>query len=182
MKIIKLTMSMLLALSLVACGGEEKEEKKESSVSIGGQTEQRETTSTESSSENGDEDSDLLKLTIEGSDQMKFNKKELKAKAGSEIELTLKHVGEMSKQAMGHNFVLLSQGIDIMAFGERAAGAADNDYIPEDAGDDVIAHTEMIGGGETTTVTFTAPEKGEYDFICSFPGHVALMKGKFIVE
>ncbi|HBX64839.1 MAG TPA: azurin, partial [Balneolaceae bacterium] len=26
------------------------------------------------------------------------------------------------------------------------------------------------------------PEAGTYDFICSFPGHYALMKGKFIVE
>jgi azurin len=40
----------------------------------------------------------------------------------------------------------------------------------------------MIGGGEQTTITFDAPEKGVYDFICSFPGHVALMQGKFIVE
>lgn len=180
MKIVKLSLSMLLALSLVACGGDEKkEEKKESKVSIGSQTEQRETQSEESS----DAEEGVVKLTLEGSDQMKFNKKKLKVKAGSEVELTLKHTGQMSKQAMGHNFVLLNQGVDMMAFGEKAAGAADNGYIPEDAGDDVIAHTEMIGGGESSTVTFTAPEeKGEYDFICSFPGHVALMKGKFIVE
>jgi len=179
MKIVKLTLSLLLAVSLVACGGEEKkEEKKESKVSIGSQTEQRET----STQDNEDAMDGVVQLTLEGSDQMKFNKKTLKAKAGSEIELTLKHVGEMSKQAMGHNFVLLNKGVDMMEFGERAAGASDNGYIPTDAGDDVIAHTEMIGGGESATVTFIAPEKGEYDFICSFPGHVALMKGKFIVE
>ena len=41
---------------------------------------------------------------------------------------------------------------------------------------------KLIGGGEETTVTFDAPAKGTYDFICSFPGHYALMKGKFIVE
>ncbi|MBT8261281.1 MAG: azurin, partial [Bacteroidia bacterium] len=38
------------------------------------------------------------------------------------------------------------------------------------------------GGGQSTSVTFMAPEVGTYDFICSFPGHSALMKGKFIVE
>ena len=40
----------------------------------------------------------------------------------------------------------------------------------------------MIGGGQTTSITFTAPAAGTYDFICSFPGHSGLMKGKFIVE
>ena len=29
---------------------------------------------------------------------------------------------------------------------------------------------------------FLPPKKGVYDFICSFPGHYAMMKGKFIVE
>ncbi|MEM6771051.1 MAG: plastocyanin/azurin family copper-binding protein, partial [Bacteroidota bacterium] len=27
-----------------------------------------------------------------------------------------------------------------------------------------------------------APAAGEYDFICTFPGHYGVMKGKFIVE
>jgi azurin len=40
----------------------------------------------------------------------------------------------------------------------------------------------MLGGGQKTTITFQAPEKGDYDFICSFPGHVALMNGIFTVE
>ena len=40
----------------------------------------------------------------------------------------------------------------------------------------------MLGGGEETTIEFEAPAKGEYTFICSFPGHYALMNGKFIVE
>jgi len=121
-------------------------------------------------------------LTIEGNDQMQFNLKEMKVKAGSTVKLTLKHVGEMTKQQMGHNWVLLKQSTDIMDFGQKAAGAADNDYIPEAEANKVIANTKTLGGGEETTITFEAPKKGTYDFICSFPGHVALMKGKFIVE
>jgi azurin len=31
-------------------------------------------------------------------------------------------------------------------------------------------------------IEFIAPEKGTYDYICSFPGHFAMMKGKLIVE
>jgi azurin len=44
----------------------------------------------------------------------------------------------------------------------------------------VIAHTKVIGGGETDSVTFStaALKAGEaYSYFCSFPGHSALMKG-----
>jgi azurin len=34
---------------------------------------------------------------------------------------------------------------------------------------DVIAHTQKPFGGETTDIEFTAPAKGTYDFLCSFP-------------
>jgi azurin len=40
----------------------------------------------------------------------------------------------------------------------------------------------MIGGGESTVIEFVAPEAGTYTYICSFPGHYAMMKGKLIVE
>jgi azurin len=31
-------------------------------------------------------------------------------------------------------------------------------------------------------VTFDAPPRGTYDFVCTFPGHATLMRGKFIVR
>ncbi|MFP8487952.1 azurin [Gracilimonas sp. Q87] len=124
---------------------------------------------------------DVVEITIEGNDQMKFNLDEIKVEEGQTVKLTLKHVGKLPKAAMGHNWVLLKQGTNIQEFGSAAAKAAGNDYIPEGT-DDVIVHTKMLGGGEETTIEFTAPAKGTYDFICSFPGHYALMQGKFIVE
>ncbi|MEM9391297.1 MAG: plastocyanin/azurin family copper-binding protein, partial [Bacteroidota bacterium] len=66
------------------------------------------------------------------------------------------------------------------AFAQKAIEAKENDYIPES--DDILIHTALIGGGETTTITFEAPVKGSYEFLCSFPGHWGLMRGKFIVE
>lgn len=124
---------------------------------------------------------DKVEITIESNDQMQFNLDEIKAEAGQTVVLTLKHVGKLPKAAMGHNWVLLTPGTDIQTFGAAASKAAGNDYIPEDT-DDVIVHTKVIGGGQETTIEFTAPEVGTYDYICSFPGHYALMKGKFIVE
>ena len=112
---------------------------------------------------------------------MQFDKKEFSIKAGEEVTLTLRHTGKIDKKIMGHNFVLLKKGTSIPEFAAKAAAAGNSkDWIPD--GDEVIAHTKMIGGGETTTVTFAAPAVGTYDFICSFPGHSGLMKGKFIVK
>lgn len=119
---------------------------------------------------------------IEGNDQMQYNKTELKAKSGSPITVTLKHVGKSSKDIMGHNFVLLKPGTDVTKFGNDAAQAKDNDYIPAEDADQVIAHTKVVGGGESDTITIENLEPGTYDYICSFPGHYAVMHGKLIVE
>ena len=48
--------------------------------------------------------------------------------------------------------------------------------------EEIISFTKVIAGGESTTITFEAPPKGIYNFLCSVPGHFGLMKGKFIVE
>lgn len=129
-----------------------------------------------------EEQSNEASLTIEGNDQMQFDKKEMTVKAGQEVTLTLKHTGEMPVETMGHNWVLLKQGTDIPSFAEGATAVGlDGDYIPADT-DAVISHTKTIGGGEETSITFTAPEAGTYEYICSFPGHWAVMKGTLIVE
>lgn len=125
---------------------------------------------------------ETAELSLEGNDQMQFNKKELRVKAGQTVRLTLTHVGTMPKSAMGHNFVLLKQGTDLNEFGQKSATAADNDYIPESEEGNIIAHTKMLGGGESDTIEFEAPAKGTYEFLCSFPGHYAVMRGVFIVE
>lgn len=124
---------------------------------------------------------DKVEVTIESNDQMRFNLSEIKVKEGQTVVLTLKHVGKLPKAAMGHNWVLLQQGVVMGTFAQEAVKAKDTDYVPEESAS-VIAHTKLVGGGEETTIEFKAPAKGEYTFICSFPGHYALMNGKFIVE
>jgi azurin len=48
--------------------------------------------------------------------------------------------------------------------------------------EDVIAATKLLGPGENETLTFTAPEPGDYQFVCSFPGHFAMMRGIMVVR
>ena len=62
-----------------------------------------------------------------------------------------------------------------------AAGAEagpENSYTQP--GDDrVIAHTGLLGPGESEEVRFTGQIAGIYQFICTFPGHSATMFGEF---
>lgn len=119
-------------------------------------------------------------IIINSSDLMKFDQNELRVFEGQKITLTLNHTGKMSKEIMGHNFVLLKKDTNLNDFAQRAMLARDNEYIPD--GNETIAYTKMIGGGESDTITFTAPEKGSYTYICTFPGHYGLMRGVLIVS
>ena len=123
-------------------------------------------------------------VVIEANDQMQFNNKALEVKAGETVKLTLKHVGKLPKMAMGHNIVVLKKGTNLAAWAGKAAGAAANGYIPTDKAEQeaILAQTKLIGGGESDSVTFSIKEAGEYQFLCSFPGHFAIMQGKITVK
>lgn len=106
------------------------------------------------------------------------------ASAGEEIRINLMTESEMPAIAMAHNFALLAADTDVNAFINASITARDTDYIAPDMQNMVIANTTMIGGGESTEITFTVPtEPGEYTFVCSFPGHYTSgMVGVLIVE
>lgn len=122
-------------------------------------------------------------VVIEGDDSMKFSITEIQVKRGETVKIILKNVGKMPKETMGHNFVLLALRTDVTEFTLASANEEKNEYIAPSFKSKVLAHTKLIGPGETAEVTFTAPKNsGQYDFVCSFPGHaVAGMKGKLIV-
>jgi len=121
---------------------------------------------------------------IEGTDAMQYNVRSIVVPAScTEFKITLKHTGTMPVAAMGHN-VVITKAADMQAVAAEGMGAgAAAAYVK--AGDArVIAHTSMIGGGETTSVSFPVSkikDGGPYEFFCSFPGHSALMKGTIAV-
>ena len=121
-----------------------------------------------------------IKVTLNSFDNMIYDKNKIEVSSGKKIVLTLNHKGKISKEFMGHNFVLLKKGINVDEFAKKAVLAKSNDYIP--ISDDTIAFTKMIGGGESTTISFSAPEAGVYNYICTFPGHYMIMRGELIVN
>ncbi len=119
-------------------------------------------------------------LSIEGSDAMQFNKKELDGTGCTEVKLTLKHSGKLPKAAMGHNWILSATAdkAKIVDAGTKAGPA--NGYTPTAPA--IIARTKLLGGGESETITFKTDKMkkgGDYVFFCTFPGHVSMMSGKF---
>lgn len=122
--------------------------------------------------------------TIEGNDAMQFNVGSITVPSScSDFTITLRHTGALPVTTMGHNVVVsLASDRSGVATDGMAAGA-DAAYVkPDDAR--VIAHSEMIGGGGTTSVSFPVSKiqgAGPYEFFCSFPGHWAMMHGSIQV-
>ncbi len=121
-------------------------------------------------------------FNLEGNDAMQFNVKNIDVpRSCTEFTINLKHTGTMPVAAMGHNVVIAKSG-DINGI------AADGATVKPDhvkAGDTrVVAHSSMVGGGESTSVTFEVSKiaDGGFSFFCSFPGHAALMNGTLTLK
>lgn len=125
-----------------------------------------------------------LKVEIKCNDTMKFDKTAFEVEVGKTVELTLTNEGNLPKAAMGHNLVILKPGTDVAAFAGKAMTAPQNEYIPtdEEAAAMVFAHTKVLGPAESDVITFTPTEAGVYEYICSFPGHFAIMRGTMTVK
>lgn len=119
-------------------------------------------------------------VDVESTDQMTFNTQAISvSKSCKTFTVNLKHTGSLPKTAMGHNWVL-SKTADMPGVATDGISAGpDASYLK--AGDErVIAYTDLIGGGESTSVTFDVSKLAageDYSFFCSFPGHYSLMKG-----
>ena len=118
--------------------------------------------------------------TVDSTDTMSYNVKEVSiSKSCKTFTLNLTHSGSLPKQVMGHNWVL-SKKSDARGVASDGMGAGlDKDYLQADDAR-IIAHTKMIGAGETASVTFDVAKLDPaqaYQFFCTFPGHIAMMIG-----
>ena len=164
--------SLMILFTLIISCGPKKEKKKEKF--------EYKRTRVEEKNDVIDDNEDLIKIVLNSYDNMIYDKKTIEVKYGKNIMLTLNHKGKIGKEFMGHNFVLLKKGVNVDEFAKKATLAKSNDYIPNS--DETIAFTKMLGGGESTTISFMAPEAGTYTYICSFPGHYMIMRGELIVN
>jgi azurin len=101
-----------------------------------------------------------------------------------DFTVTLTHSGRLPVLAMGHNWVLAKEA-DMAGVARTGmlAGAANQYVDPTDRR--VIAHTNVIGGGQAASVSFpvSALRSGEtYAFFCTFAGHSPVMQGTLILK
>jgi len=120
-----------------------------------------------------------LEIASKG-DALEYDKDTLEVPAGAKVTLVMKNNASPGS-GVYHNWVLVRPGTtDAVAADGIAAGEANNYLKPND--NRVLAYTALAKEGETVSVTFDAPPRGTYEFVCTFPGHSTLMRGKFIVR
>lgn len=113
-------------------------------------------------------------LTIGTKPGLKFDVDKLEVKAGSKIKLVFNNNDDML-----HNCVITKPGA-ANAVGDAALKLNLNgpkmNYVP--ASPNVLFHTNILQPETSETIYFVAPtEPGDYQFVCSFPGHSSLMQG-----
>ena len=122
----------------------------------------------------------LLALSGQGANmsEMRFDTKSIKVPAGKELTVALEN--QSTDATMPHNIAFIQEGT-ANEVGQGGLSFKENGYVnPDDK--NVIAHSPVVQIGETKYFTFTTPAAGDYAFICSYPGHWGMMKGKFITE
>ena len=162
----------ILSISLIACGGGNKD--------TGFDTETEELSTTPAVATTPLNESDTIRIVALGANmsEMKFDIKSLKVPANKKLTIAL--VNESTDATMPHNIVFIQEGT-ANAVGQSGLKYKENAYVnPED--ENVIAHSLLVQIGETAYFTFTTPAAGDYQFICSYPGHWGMMKGKFVTE
>jgi len=119
-------------------------------------------------------------VTVDSTDQMSFSTKAIEIdKSCKTFTVNLTHSGNLPKNVMGHNWVLSKEADAPAIASEGMAAGADKDYLKADDAR-IIAHTKLIGAGEKDSVTFDVSKLDpaeKYQFFCSFPGHISIMKG-----
>lgn len=123
-------------------------------------------------------------IDLTAGDNMKYNITSITAQPGEELKVVLTNVGNVPKEAMAHNFVLLKAGSDAAAFDAAALSQKANGYIPPSLENEIIARIPLVGPHESASVEFKAPETpGEYPYLCTFPAHYQVgMHGTLTVQ
>lgn len=109
---------------------------------------------------------------------LKYDKDLLQVKAGSKVKLVFSNNDDMQ-----HNIVITNpkeannMGAKALDLGLKGP---EMQYVPNNK--NVLFHSNILEPNASETLYFIAPEKaGDYQFVCTYPGHYAAMQGIFRV-
>ena len=123
-------------------------------------------------------------VNLTGNDAMQISSKQIVVpKTCKEFTLHCQNIGRLPKASMGHNVVVakLSDFHGVLSDGIKAGLA--NDFVK--VGDKrVVAKTRLLGGGESASIKLNVAQlqTAAYGFVCTFPGHGAMMRGTIVVR
>ena len=124
-------------------------------------------------------------VEVEAGDALSFSTPKIEIPAScANATINFKHTGRLPAAVMGHNWVL-AKTADLQPIQNdgNVAGAAGGYLKADDPR--VIAATAIIGGGESTSVTFATAglNAGDaYSFFCTVMSHSVVMKGTFALK
>ena len=132
-----------------------------------------------------DDKEDAIEITLTADKiQFIYDIKEFTVKAGQKVKLTLINPEEsVTKQP--HNIIIVKPGKKDVVGMAANAGLTDPKFLTEKQAvpdsEEILFHSGLVQAGAKETIEFTAPAAGDYPYLCTYPGHWALMNGVMIV-
>ena len=107
-------------------------------------------------------------------ERMRYDVKEFTVKAGKKVKLTFNN-----PDFMPHNLIITqpksAEEVALAAMAMGAGGFAKG-FHPDSP--KILWASKMLDNGQSEVLEFKAPDKpGNYEFVCTFPGHYMLMRG-----
>ncbi len=110
---------------------------------------------------------------------LQFDFTEFEVKAGQKVKLMFHNPDHQQ-----HNLLIVKPGTaDVVAAAAIALGADGfkKKWLPES--DDILLATDLLEHKGKDVLEFVAPqEAGIYPYVCTFPGHAGVMRGKMVVK
>ena len=110
--------------------------------------------------------------------EMKYDVESISVKEGSWVRITLENRGV--DNSMMHNIVFIDYGTRKEVASEAIKIWPSQSFVINK--DNIIAYSDVSKPGESVILEFKAPKKGNYEFLCTYPGHAEIMRGYFFVK
>ena len=110
--------------------------------------------------------------------EMKYDVESITVKEGSWVRINLENKG--IDNSMMHNIVFINYGTRKKVASEAIKIWPSQNFVENKK--NIIAYSGVSNPGETITLEFKAPKKGNYEFLCTYPGHAEIMRGYFFVK
>lgn len=113
-----------------------------------------------------------------------YDIKEFSVKAGEKVKVVLVNPAD-SVNRQPHNILIVKPGKKDVVGMAANAGMSDPNFLqnPVPKSEDILHASKLAQPGEEVVLEFTAPsEPGDYPYLCTYPGHWAIMNGIMKVE